>query len=74
MATLTTKQRNSLPPGKFGIIDSRGKGHYPMEDKAHAQVAKGRATQMANAGKLSPSAKAQIDAKANRVLNKGKQS
>ena len=73
MATLTTKQRNEIPPGKFGIIDSRGKGHYPEEDKAHAANAKARATQMVNAGKLTPSAKAQIDAKANRMLNKGKQ-
>ena len=73
MATLTTKQRNSLPPGKFGIIDSRGKGHYPMPDASHASNDKSRATQMVNAGKLSPSAKAQIDAKANRMLNKGKQ-
>ena len=72
MSTLTTKQRNSLPPGKFGIIDRRGKGHFPVNDPAHAANAKARATQMVNAGKLSPSAKAQIDAKANRILNKGK--
>ena len=69
MAQLTTKQRNALPEGKFGIVDSRGKGHYPIENKNHAANAKARATQMVNAGKLSPSAKATIDAKANRVLN-----
>ena len=74
MATLTTKQRNAIPPGKFGIIDSRGKGHYPMPDASHAVNAKARATQMVNAGKLTPSAKAQIDAKANRILNKGNKS
>ena len=45
-----------------------------MPDASHAANSKARATQMVNAGKLSPSAKAQIDAKANRVLNKGKPS
>ena len=69
MAKLTTKQRNALPEGKFGIVDSRGNGHYPMPDASHAANAKARATQMVNAGKLSPSAEATIDAKANRVLN-----
>ena len=43
---------------------------YPMPDKAHAANAKARATQQVNAGNLSPSAKAEIDAKANRVLGK----
>jgi hypothetical protein len=43
-----------------------------MENKAHAQNAKARATQMVNKGKLSESAKAKIDAKANRVLDSGK--
>jgi hypothetical protein len=42
-----------------------------MPDKAHAANAKARASQMENKGKLSSSAKAQIDAKANRILDKG---
>ena len=44
---------------------------YPMPDKSHAANAKARATQMVNAGKLSPSSKSKIVAKANKIL-KGK--
>lgn len=68
MATLTAKKRNSLPKKDFG---EPGKKAYPMPDKAHAANSKARASQMEKAGKLSPSAKAKIDAKANKVL-KGK--
>jgi len=69
MARLTAARRNKLPPGKFGMFDKRtGKGKYPMPDKAHAANAKARATQQVAAGNLSPSAKAEIDAKANREL------
>jgi hypothetical protein len=39
-----------------------------VPDASHAANAKARATQQVNAGNLSPAAKAQIDAKANRVL------
>lgn len=68
MATLTTKKRNALPKKDFA-----GPGRsYPVEDKAHAANAKARASQMEAKGKLSPSAKAKIDAKANAVLKKGK--
>lgn len=67
MAKLTSKARKALPDSAFA-----GPGRsYPVQDKAHAANAKARASQMEKAGKLSPSAKARIDAKANRVL-KGK--
>ncbi len=66
MAKLTTKKRNALPKGDFAGPDRS----YPVNDKAHAANAKARATQMAKKGKLSPSAKAKIDAKANKVLGK----
>ena len=69
MSKLTTKQRNKLPKSDFGLP---GQGKYPMPDAAHAANAKARATQMENKGKLSSSSKAKIDAKANRVLDKGK--
>lgn len=62
---LSTNKRKSMPKSEFG---EPGKRAYPMPDKAHAANAKARASQMANAGKLSSSAKAKIDAKANRVL------
>lgn len=68
MAKLSTKTRNALPKSDFGMPGSRA---YPMPDKSHAANAKARATQMVNAGKLSPLSKAKIDAKANKIL-KGK--
>lgn len=69
MADLTSKKRNSLPKSSFGLPGDR---KYPMPDKGHAANAKARASQMEKAGKLSPSAKAKIDAKANKILKKGK--
>ncbi len=68
MAKLTTNQRNKLQKSDFGLPESE---KYPMPDKAHAANAKARATQMVNKGKLSPSSKSKIDAKANRVLDNG---
>lgn len=68
MAKLTANKRNKLPKSDFGMP---GEKKYPMPDKAHAANAKARATQMENKGKLSPSSKAKIDAKANRVLDNG---
>jgi hypothetical protein len=68
MAKLTTHARNKMPASTFA-----GPGRsYPVPDKSHAANAKARATQQVKAGNLSPSAKATIDAKANRVLGKGK--
>lgn len=57
-----------MPKSDFGMP---GEKKYPMPDKAHAANAKARATQMENKGKLSASSKAKIDAKANRILDKG---
>jgi hypothetical protein len=68
LAKLTSKARKSIPKSEFGLP---GAHKYPMPDKSHAANAKARATQMVSAGKLSPSSKSKIDAKANRVL-KGK--
>ena len=71
MAKLTAAQRKRIPEGKFGVFDKRtGQGKYPINDASHAANAKARATQMVNAGKLSESAREQIDAKANKVLKK----
>jgi hypothetical protein len=66
MAKLTTKARKALPKQDFALPG----GRYPVEDKSHAANAKARATQMVKKGKLSPSEKSKIDAKANRVLGK----
>lgn len=65
MAKLHASQRNKLPASKFG---EPGKRAYPMPDKSHAANAKARASQQYNAGNLSASTKAKIDAKADRVL------
>lgn len=67
MADLTSKERRALPAKSFGMPDSK---KYPMPDKSHAANAKARATQMVKKGKLSPSSKSKIDAKANAVLGK----
>jgi hypothetical protein len=67
VSTLTTKARKSLPKSDFGLPGSKS---YPMPDKSHAANAKARATQMEKKGKLSPSSKEKIDAKANKILKK----
>ena len=69
MSKLTTKARKELPKSDFGMPGSRS---YPMPDKAHAANAKARATQQVKAGNLSPSSKAKIVAKANKILGKKK--
>lgn len=66
MTALTTKKRNKLPDEEFAGADRS----YPVDTPERAANAKARATQMNNAGKLSDSAKAKIDAKANKVLAK----
>jgi hypothetical protein len=65
MAKLKAARRNALAKSEFGLPGSR---KYPMPDKSHAEVAKGRATQMVKKGKLSASSAAKIRAKANRML------
>jgi hypothetical protein len=62
---LTAAKRKKIPASKFGLP---GQKKYPMPDKSHAANAKARATQQVKAGNLSPSSKAKIDAKANRIL------
>jgi hypothetical protein len=69
MAKLTAAKRKKIPKSEFGLP---GEKKYPMPDKSHARNAKARASEMENKGKLSSSAKAKIDAKADRILGKGK--
>lgn len=57
MAVLSSKARKKLPSSTFGLPAER---KYPMPD----------ATQQVKAGNLSPSQKAKIDAKANKILKK----
>lgn len=62
---LSSADRKALPASKFAGPDKS----YPVPDKSHAANAKSRASQAENAGRISPSQKASIDAKANKVLN-----
>ena len=69
MTKLTAKTRNKIPKKEFGLPGER---KYPITDKEHAVLAKGRAKEMEKKGKLSSSSKTKIDAKANKVLGKPK--
>lgn len=65
MGILTSGMRKALPASSFAGPDRS----YPVTDASHAANAKARATQAVNAGRMSNSTKATIDAKANRVLH-----
>ena len=69
MAKLDAAKRNKLPSDKFAEPKER---KYPVDTRARAANAKARATQMEKKGKLSPSSKAKIDAKADKVLKGNK--
>lgn len=62
---LKSAQRDKLPTTAFGLPSQR---KFPVNDKTHAALAKGRATQQYARGNLSSGQKAAIDAKANRVI------
>ncbi len=68
MAKLTAAARKAIPTSKFAGPDRS----YPVQDRAHAANAKARATQMVEAGKLSPATASKIRAKANAMLRGGK--
>lgn len=65
---LSAAARKKIPTSKFAGPDRS----YPVPDKSHAANAKARATQMVEAGKLSPAMASRIRAKANKVLGGGK--
>ena len=67
MSKLTAKKRNSLPKSDFALP---GIEKYPVDTKNRARNAKARASEMENKGKISPSTKSKIDAKADKVLGK----
>jgi hypothetical protein len=69
MAKLTTKGRKALPSKDFGLPGTRS---YPMENRSHAANAKARAAEEFHSGNLSASQKARIDAKADKILARGK--
>jgi hypothetical protein len=67
MAKLDAHDRNNLSAKDFA---EPGKRAYPIEDKAHARNAKARASQAVRAGRMSKAEEAEIDRKADRVINK----
>ena len=69
MAKLTSKGRSKLPAAKFALPEEK---KYPINDKAHAQNAKARASEMGKKGTISASTKAKIDRASDRVIRKGK--
>lgn len=69
MAELHAARRNALPDRVFGLPSKR---KYPLDTHNRQVNAKARATQMVKKGKLSPAEAAEIKAKANRLLHKGK--
>lgn len=69
MSKLTSKKRNALPSSEFALPGTR---KYPVDTRARAANAKARAAQMVKKGKLSEASKEKIDAKANKILKKGK--
>lgn len=68
--TVSAATRKSLPPSKVGKPSKQkskgGEGSYPMPDKKHAGIAKAFAAMHHDPNK------AAIDAKANKILGKGK--
>ncbi len=69
VARLTTAKKKAEPKSDFGLPERR---KYPMPDAAHAKNAKARASQQEHRGTLSAGDKKKIDAKADKVLGKGK--
>ena len=68
MSKLTSRGRSKLPASKFALPEEK---KYPINDKAHAQNAKARASEMEHQGKISAATKAQIDRASDRVIREG---
>ena len=71
MSKLTAYGRAHIARRNFGLPRHRGdrpgvRGHYPIEDKAHARNALARGAQMVKRHKLSRSAYAKLRAKIHR--------
>lgn len=73
MAKLSAAARAKVPKSQFGVPSKAGSasakkksGNYPMPDKAHARAA------LRLDHNAPPAQRKQIEAKANRMLGKGK--
>ena len=68
MAKLTSNSRSNLPAAEFALPAEK---KYPINDKAHAQNAKARASEMEKKGKINAATKAKIDRASDRVIRQG---
>jgi hypothetical protein len=64
MSKLTSRARNQLPDSEFAGLGRT----YPIPDKAHAVNAEARAAQAVKRGRMSKAVEANIDAKADKVI------
>jgi hypothetical protein len=69
MSKLTAAVRNKLPKREFALPSER---KYPIENKSHARNAKARASEMEHKGRISKATEERIDARANKILHKGR--
>lgn len=69
MARLTAAQRAKMPKSEFGLPNTKG---FPINDREHAILALGRATQGVDEGTLTPWAAEQIKARARGILKRNK--
>lgn len=67
MAKLTAKQRRAIPASKFALPSER---RFPIQDESHARAALSGASRSAHVGNITPSQKATIFSKANKVLDR----
>lgn len=68
MTKLSEADRDKLPASEFAEPEKRA---FPIEDSAHAQNAKARASQAVKAGRMSKAEEAKIEKKADAVIKKG---
>lgn len=64
---MKASRRNKLKKSQFGLPGAR---KFPIDTKARAINAKGRATQAVKAGRMKPSTAAKIHARANKVIKR----
>jgi hypothetical protein len=67
MAKLTAKARKALPKSTFALPNTQG---YPLNNPSHDRAAISGASRAFNAGNISSSTKAMIQAKARKKLGK----
>ncbi len=70
MARLTIQQLAKIPRSKFAGPDINGKPSFPIPDKPHARAALRLSPRSEHAGNITAAQKAEIDARARRMLGR----